>query len=73
LIGRDDCGSGYSAFSEEECATEPKELLGLVAQRGGVLRQQGFDANMGAGQGKLLDTEHMVAGGVAKQLIQGAE
>jgi hypothetical protein len=68
-IGRGDCGRGHGAFGEEERASKPEELLGVVTQWRGILWQQGFDANADAGKRKALIAEHMVEGALAEHLV----
>jgi hypothetical protein len=38
LVRRDDCCCGHGAFGEEERASKPEGLFGVVAQWRGVLR-----------------------------------
>jgi hypothetical protein len=44
-----------------------------VVLTGCVCRQQGFDANVGAGKREALVAEHMVEGVLAEHLVQGTE
>jgi hypothetical protein len=68
-VRRGDCGRGHGAFGEEECASKPEELLGVVTQWRGILWQQGLDANVGASKRKALIAEHMVEVALAEHLV----